>query len=41
MAVEAPLPPKSIGVIYMNFLDALKEQIIVLDGATGTAIQDL
>jgi 5-methyltetrahydrofolate--homocysteine methyltransferase len=25
----------------MNFLDALKDQIIVLDGATGTAIQDL
>jgi len=25
----------------MNFLDALKEQIVVLDGATGTAIQDL
>ncbi|MCF6284442.1 MAG: homocysteine S-methyltransferase family protein, partial [Candidatus Hydrogenedentes bacterium] len=25
----------------MNFLDALKESIVVLDGATGTAIQDL
>jgi 5-methyltetrahydrofolate--homocysteine methyltransferase len=25
----------------MNFLEALKEQIVVLDGATGTAIQDL
>ena len=25
----------------MNFLDVLKEQIVVLDGATGTAIQDL
>lgn len=25
----------------MHFLDALKEQIVVLDGATGTAIQDL
>ena len=25
----------------MNFLEVLKEQVIVLDGATGTAIQDL
>ena len=25
----------------MNFLDTLNEQVIVLDGATGTMIQDL